>query len=178
MIPVAILSIASEDDRAYMTLVYQRHRALMLKIAWQYTTEKADVEDIVSDSCVALINNLEKLRTLDREALRRYIAAAVRSKAVDHCRKLHKSADLLTEAEAIESLPDPESVEKKILLLEEVRQVQSLIRALPKREQEVLRMKYHQGLKHREIALALGVTEDTVTKYVERARRRLKANLY
>lgn len=31
MIPFVILTIESEDDRAYMTLLYQRHRALMLK---------------------------------------------------------------------------------------------------------------------------------------------------
>ena len=46
MIPIAILTIESEDDRAYMTLLYQRHRALMLKTAWEYTREQAYVEDI------------------------------------------------------------------------------------------------------------------------------------
>lgn len=57
MIPFVILTIGSEDDRAYMTLLYERHRALMLKTAWEFTRERADVEDVVSDSCVALMSH-------------------------------------------------------------------------------------------------------------------------
>ncbi len=177
MIPFVILSISQEDDRTYMTLVYQRHRALMLKIAWSFTTVQADVEDIVSDSCVALIAHLDKLRTMEEDALRRYIAVTVRNKALDVCRR-QQSVRLLAEAEDVASLPDPESVEARILLMEEIRQVLSGIRQLPPREQEVLRLKYDQGLKHREIAQLLGISESSVTKYAERARRRLKAALY
>lgn len=180
MIPFVIMTIESEDDRAFMTLVYQRHRALMLKTAWDFTREKADVEDIVSDSCVALINNIDKLRGMEEAALRRYIVLTVRSKGLDLCkRRKRQYAHIAPEDDnLIDRLPDPESLEKKILLMDELRRMQILLRQLPERERDVLRMKYQQGMKHKEIAEVLGIEENTVATYVTRARSRLKAALY
>lgn len=177
MIPFVILTIESEDDRAFMTLIYQRHRALMLKTAWEYTREKADVEDIVSDSCVALINHLDTLRGLEGHHLRKYIAVTVRRKAIDHIRrqKREHTADISADHCC---LCDAESVERKVLLLEELRQVQRIIKQLPEREQDVLRMKYQLGMKHREIAEALGIAESTVATYAKRARDVLASALY
>lgn len=180
MIPFVILTIESEDDRAYMTLIYQRNRALMLKIAWEFTREKEDVEDVVSDSCVALINHLDDLRTLPEEAQRRYIAAVTRSRAIDFCRRRHRENLLHMPVDDgyMQRLPDDESIEKKVLLLEELRQIRALLHTLPAREQDILRMKYHQGMKHKEIAQELGIAESTVTTHLLRARSRLKAALY
>lgn len=62
MIPMVIMEIESDADRAYMTDVYMNHRSLMLKVAWRYTSEPAEVEDIVSESCVSLIQHLDSIR--------------------------------------------------------------------------------------------------------------------
>lgn len=180
MIPFVILTIESEDDRAYMTLVYQRHRALMLKIAWEFTREKADVEDIVSDSCVALINHLDALRTMEPDCLRRYIAVTVRNKALDLCKRRQKESTIRQpmDEDSFQRVADPMSVEQKVQLLEELRRVQAMLKTLPEREQDVLRLKFRHGMKHKEIAAVLGITESTVTTYLSRARDRLKAALY
>ena len=75
-------------------------------------------------------------------------------------------------------IPDPESVEKKVLLLEELNRLRELLHELPRREQEILRMKYQQGMKQKDIAQALGIAETTVATYLLRARDHLKAGLY
>ncbi len=62
IIPVAILAIESEEDRSFMTGIYTKHRALMLKVAWSFFGTKPDVEDTVAESCVALIKKLTDLR--------------------------------------------------------------------------------------------------------------------
>lgn len=180
MIPFIILTIESEDERSYMTLVYQRHRALMLKVAWEFTQDQADVEDIVSDSCVALINNLDTLRTMEAHHLRKYIAVTVRRKAIDHMRRIQReeSRQFTTDDDAVIKIPAPDSVEKKIMLLEELRQVQKIIHDLPQKQQDILRMRYQQGMSQKAIAEALGIAENTVSTYTKRARERLRAALY
>lgn len=180
MIPFVILTIESEDDRAYMTLIYQRHQALMLKTAWEYTRDKSDVEDIVSNSCVALINHLQLLRTLEEQHLRKYIVITVRSKALDLLRKQQKEilSTVPLEECAAHHFPSPDNTEKKVLLLEELRQLQTLLQALPEKERDVLRLKYQHGLKHKEIAEQLGITEATVTTYVKRAKAFLQSAMY
>ena len=180
MIPFVILTIESEDDRAYMTLLYQRHRSLMFKAAWTYTQDHANAEDIVSDSCVALINHLDTLRTLDESQLRRYIAITVRRKALDALRRQQRENVSIIPLEdcVANHAPAPDSTEKKVLLLEELRHMQSLLQSLPEKERDVLRLKYHQGMNHKDIAKALGITESTVTTYVKRARAFLRSAMY
>lgn len=87
MIPAVIMAIESDDDRAYMTDIYLKHHALMLKTAWTFTRVKAEVEDIVSDSCVSMIDNLQKLRTMEDHETRSYIVNIVRNTAINHWRK-------------------------------------------------------------------------------------------
>ena len=62
MIPMVIMAIESDDDRAFMSDVYVKHRALMVKIARNYTSETADIDEIISESCVALIQHSDSLR--------------------------------------------------------------------------------------------------------------------
>ena len=47
MIPMVIMTIESDDDRAFMSDVYVKHRALMVKIARNFTSDNADIGDII-----------------------------------------------------------------------------------------------------------------------------------
>ena len=70
LLPMAILTMADEDDRVYMTRLYREYRALMLTTAWEYSEDSGTVDDIVSESCVALIRHLGKLKEMEKAALR------------------------------------------------------------------------------------------------------------
>ena len=180
IIPVSILAIESDSDRAYMTMIYKQHRALMFKTAWKYVHERPDVEDIVSESCTSLIRKINVIRQLEQNALSAYIVTTVRNTAIDFCRKqqrvnLHflQSAD-----EAIAELPSAVSVEAKIMLRDEIAQVRKALLQLSQREREVLRLKFQLGLKDKEIAQEVGLSESSVRKYIARARNHLKESLY
>lgn len=180
MIPAAILAIESDSDRAYMTQLYLNHRALMLKTAWRFSRVRADVEDIVSDSCTSLIENIDTIRILECNTLRTYIVTTVRNTAIDFCRKQQRTNArfLYVDDEVTAHMPDGESVEKKILLRDEINRVKEALLDLPERERDVLRLKYQKGLTDSEIAEMVGLAESSVRKYVERARKRLKAAVY
>ncbi len=180
MIPTVILAIESDSDRAYMTLLYEQHRALMLKTAWHFSRVRADVEDIVSDSCTALIVNIDTLRGMERNALRAYIVSTVRNTAIDFCRKQQRTNArfLHVDEEVTARMVDSESVENKVLLRDQINQVKQALQNLPERERDVLRLKYQKGLKDSEIAEKVGLAESSVRKYIERARKHLKAAIY
>lgn len=180
MIPTVILAIESDTDRAYMTFLYEQHRALMLKTAWSFTRELADVEDIVSESCTSLIVKIDTIRGMERNALRAYIVTTVRNTAIDFCRKQQRTNArfLHVDEEVTARMADSESVEKKILLRDQINQVKNALSGLPERERDVLRLKYQKGLKDSEIAERVGLAESSVRKYVERARKNLKTAIY
>lgn len=87
LMPMVILTIDDDNDRAYMTRLYREYRALMLKTAWEYSKDNETVEDIVSESCIALIRHIDQLKAMDKAAIRSYIVITVRNKAIDDFRK-------------------------------------------------------------------------------------------
>lgn len=179
MIPMVILTIDSDTDRAYMTALYRQHHALMLKTAWGYVRSKEDVEDVVSESCAKLIEKLDDLRGMERGPMRSYIVTVVRHTAIDFQRKQKRAnATFVQSEDATEQVPDHTSVEEKILLRDELNRVRLALHELPEKERDVLRMRYQQGMPDNEIAQAIGVSESSVRKYVMRGRQHLKMSVY
>lgn len=180
MMPLVILAIGVENDRACMADIYQQYYRLMLLIAWRYANVPTEVDDIVSDSCVALIRNLSTIRTLEPKSLRRYIAAAVRNTAIDHCRKQRRERERCAPVsdETIAQMVNIVPVDGGILLREELESVRQAIAQLSERERDVLRLKCQQGKTDTEIAEMTGLSQSSVRKYIFRARQHLKAAVY
>lgn len=66
-----------------MEELYLCYESLMFKIAFQYTHNRGDAEDIVNDSVVRLLSKLHELREMPEKAHARYIELTVRSVAID-----------------------------------------------------------------------------------------------
>ena len=62
------------------------------------------------------------------------------------------------------------STEEQVLLREKLRMILEAASGLPWIEQDILRMKYQQGLTAREISEKTGVSENDVWKYLKHAR--------
>ena len=179
ILPAIIMAIESEDDRAFMTDIYFKHHALMLKVAWTYTQIQSDIEDIVSDSCVSLVKRIYKLKTMNDNELRKYIVITVRNTATNHWnKKKRENARFQKIDEAVEQIPDELTIEGKIAFDDELDFVRREIRNLSEKEQEILHLKYFQGKTDSEISEIVGIAESSVRKYVERARKHLKLTIY
>lgn len=180
IMPLVIQIIADDDNRQYMEHLYTEYHRLMLSTAWAYIKSKADVEDIVSESCLSLLKKIDALRDMERNALRYYIVATVRNASIDYCRRQKVSNTRFQQKEktALEQIPDHTNIERKILLDEELQMVQRAIAHLPEHEREALQLKFQQGKKDWEIAQMMGVSESSVRKYIERARQHLKKAVY
>ena len=179
MIPAVIMAIESDDDRIFMTEVYKTHHVLMFKTAWAFTRVQSEVEDIVSDSCVSLIEKIYKLRTMNDNELRKYIVITVRNTAINHWnKKQRENARFLKIDEAVMQMPDESSMEGKIAFDDELDFVRREIHNLTDKEQEILHLKFFQGKTDKEISEIVGIAESSVRKYVERARKHLKLTIY
>ena len=173
VMPLVIQAIEDDDDRQFMEQLYYAHSRLMYATAWKYSTYKIDVEDVVSDSCVALIAKIAVLRRMDEKTLCAYVVSTVRNKTIDANRKACRNSERirLEDNEILENMSGGKSTEDQVLLLETLRGILEAASGLPWIEQDILRMKYQQGLTAREIAEKAGVTENDVWKYLKHARQ-------
>ena len=180
MLPMVIMTMEDEDNRGYMTRLYRDYQALMLKTAWEYSQDSATVEDIVSDSCVSLIQHLNQLKAMDKPALRAYIVITVRNKALDDLRRqaLRRKNFVTMDENTLDSLEETTSFERKLSLRQEMETVREAIANLPADEQDVLRMKFFRHMTDKEIAACMEIAENRVRVLIMRSRKKLKQMLY
>ena len=172
-IPVAILSIGNEDDRAFMVRLYVDYRWLMYKVALSVVREPQLAEDMVSQTLCEMIDNLEKIRAVDCCKLRGYIVSFVRNVSVDFVRKRDRQGKylFLTGEEAEVAAED--SVDENLIRMAEIDALTRGFARLSENDRPLLTMKYFDGLSDEEIAARLGVAKASVRTYLMRARNRL-----
>jgi len=172
-IPVAILSIGNEDDRAFMVRLYVDYRWLMYKVALSVVREPQLAEDMVSQTLCEMIDNLEKIRAVDCCKLRGYIVSFVRNVSVDFVRKRDRQGKyfFLTGEEAEVAADD--SVDENLIRMAEIDALKRGLARLSENDRLLLTMKYFDGLSDEEIAARLGVAKASIRTYLMRARNRL-----
>ncbi len=172
-IPVAILSIGNEDDRAFMVRLYVDYRWLMYKVALSVVREPQLAEDMVSQTLCEMIDNLEKIRAVDCCKLRGYIVSFVRNVSVDFVRKRDRQGKylFLTGEEAEVAAED--SVDENLIRMAEIDALKRGFARLSENDRPLLTMKYFDRLSDEEIAARLGVAKASVRTYLMRARNRL-----
>ena len=180
MMPICIQSISSEDDRNFMEWLYIKHCRLMYATVWRYTNAPQEADDIVSDSIVALMGKLDRLRGMESGALTRYIVVTVRNTALDHIDRLRLLRERFPSVmdEMLEQLPAQESFERSIALRDTLATILRLVNDLPEKEQIVLQLKYSTNLSNDEIARIAGISPESVRKYLSRARGRIKDAIF
>lgn len=180
LMPYAIVVMPDGDNKRYMERMYEQYVGLMYNIAWQYSKDSAIVDDIVSDAVVALVQNINTLIPLEHKALSKYIVKTVRSAALNLFDKQQRINGHVVhmDVEAIQSIEDKVDIEKKFVIDEELDRVMAAINRLPEKEQIVMRMKFQMELPDEVIAAAVGLSANSIPKYVGRARKKLKKMLY
>jgi RNA polymerase sigma-70 factor (ECF subfamily) len=147
------------DKREFET-VFRRHYDGMFRLARKMLGDDAESKDVVSDVFAHLLDSGKDLRT---DTLQNYLLTSVRNRCINLLVKKQRTqavvVDLNTENTDRELLDD---------------MYHYIDGQLPPLSQQVLRLRYQQGLKYREIAEALQVSEVTVHNHLSQSLKQLK----
>ena len=180
MLPIVILLMPPGPARDFMAGLWNTYKEFMLSIALKSLRKpanKADAEDIVSDSIVRLCNNVKTLQNLNEYQLQAYIFKTVLTNAIKFCKKKYGISTV--DIDIIDLFESQNNDwENHIQLKEELEFVLSCIHRLPPKERDVITLKYKIELTNEEIAEIIGVSKDSVRQYLKRARDRLKKMIY
>jgi RNA polymerase sigma-70 factor (ECF subfamily) len=158
-----VLPLARRGDRGAFARLFERYAPMVhgILVAHAPATE---VEDLMQD---VFLTALERLSTLDTEAVGPWLAAIARNRVVDTHRR---RARLVAVPDVPETgAPDPERVEAL--------QVLAVIRTMPEAYRETLVLKLVEGLSGKEIAEQTGLTPDSVRVNLHRGLRQLRERL-
>jgi RNA polymerase sigma-70 factor, ECF subfamily len=154
------------DDDAFATLV-RRHAGAVYKFVYGYVRVGADAEDITQEAFVRTWRNLKRYDASKK--FKTWLFAIAKNAALDAIKKKKPFlfSQIAAEEEALEALLAPHRIPAELpgeaFDRDMVREdLTHMLHALPPAYRTVLTMRYHESLKFREIAQALGEPIDTV----------------
>ena len=159
---VLLVTAAQRGDRAafgelYGAFTRMVHGVLLSRIP------SADVEDLVQDVFMLAMQRLTALR--DPSAFGGWLASIARTRAIDHLRRLPRTAEL------------PDDIPSHDPDRSEVMAVMAAIRRLPVAYRETLTLRFVEGMTGPEIAARTGLTEGSVRVNLHRGMRQLKEQI-
>jgi RNA polymerase sigma-70 factor (ECF subfamily) len=131
----------------------------------------ADAEDLTARTFEKAWRNRHRYRR-DLAGFSTWLLTIARHVAIDHFRARRQDAPVEAADELACHQPTPEQQASRG---EEAARLEHLLDALPRREREILALKYGAGMTNRAIAKAMGLSESNVGTIVQRSVQCLRA---
>jgi RNA polymerase sigma-70 factor (sigma-E family) len=159
---VAPTHAMTQDADLVISGLYRAHALTLVRAALLIVGDQGSAEDVVQDAFLAVHRRWSRLA--DRGEVLPYLRTAV----VNGCRSVlrrRRSASL------IRVTPEPPvwSAESAVMLSEDRRAVLAAIKRLPRRQREVLVLRYYLDMPETEAAETLRVSRGTVSSSLSRA---------
>jgi RNA polymerase sigma-70 factor (sigma-E family) len=163
------VAVGAEWDGALVDL-YRIQRLPLLRLAVLLTEDRATAEDVVQDAFLAL---QRRWHAVDPAAAAGYLRTSV----LNGVRTLHRRGVVARRHLHAQSAEDVPPADLALLLDEQQREVMAALRTLPRRQREVLVLRYWSELSEAEIADVLGVARGTVKSSASRGLASLQKHL-
>ena len=159
--------IDSEEDKSKFERIYRKYRGLMLYVARGIVGDDADAEDAVHQAFVSIIDNLDKISTVDCPQTRSFVVIITERKAIDLVRARKKVVQL-----------DPDDIPYGIDTLSTGQNaLTNALLQLSPRYREILLLRYDSGYSTKELSKLLGMERSAVQKLIWRAKQALQKEL-
>lgn len=161
----------SKETARWFSELFSAQYPFMMRKALLYAKNKQDAEDIVSESCIGIIRQYEKLSKLSEQETLQYISVCIRHTACRYI-KYWSQLKIAVSAEEHQDI-DMKLPEDVLIRMEHFDCIAAAIDKLSEHEQFALRLKVLEGMSDQEIADQLNLAVSSVRKYVQRARLHL-----
>ncbi|MGA0557256.1 RNA polymerase sigma factor [Larkinella sp. VNQ87] len=161
------------DKLAFCQLAESQYRSLF-SYATNFTTDREFIKDSIQE---IFINIWEKRQTLTIQFVSIYLFKSLRNQLLQEVRR-SKQAVSVPYFQEVSQLSDWETIETTIERseadTESQRRIREAIDALPKRQQEVVFLKFYKGLDNEQIAELMEINRQSVANLLYKALSALK----
>ena len=178
-----ILGLFAQQDRgdigiqSQIVAIYDELRPILYRNLVFLGFDPGESDDTIQDAFLDLVRQLNAKREI--RDMRSWLFRAVHSHAITTTRKQLKIRLRGEEAEAhARQLPEPSlNPEEAFLNQEQLRRYEVAVERLTSQQRQCLLLR-KEGLRYREIAVAIGVSPSRVPQLLERAVSRLMEEIY
>ncbi|MBP1857222.1 RNA polymerase sigma factor [Rhizobium herbae] len=161
-----LIERAQQGDRNAFGLLVERHYDFVHSVAWRWSGNVSDAEDIAQTVCLKLGQAIRAFRGASR--FRTWLYTLTLNAARDHRRSQSRER-----RNAASFLADPTSTAANDNR-DQAEALWEAVRQLPDKQGDAVLLVYGEGLSHSAAADVMGCSEATVSWHVHEARKRLK----
>lgn len=158
--------------------ILQKYGKLMRKLAYEVLRDWNEAEDVMQTVLLSIVSRHQERTQMPEPFFRSYLCTAVKHAAINLYHQKHQSKELPTDPFSMRQLTmdqvDMQSYEDRYGFSLEMGE---LIESLDSIDRDIIRLKIGMGYSHREVAVAVGKSEDAVRKRLERAVKKLQVIL-
>ncbi len=166
-----IVQSAQEGNTEAFRMLFEENRKRIFALAYQYTKNKEDAEDILQETFIKTYNYLEKYKVENESSFSSWIYRIGINCSIDYLRrKKHKKEDYSDWDKWEKTIPSEQSNPEHTVGEDQLREkISSLVEGLSPRQRMVFILKHYQQYSIKEIAEYLDCSEGSVKKQLFRA---------
>ena len=168
----AIVESAQQGDTEAFRMLFEQNRQRIFSLAFQYTKNAEDAEDILQETFIKTYSFLDKYQTENNAGFSSWIYRIGINCSIDYLRRKKKTKHDFSDWDSVEKTysDDNHSNPEHSARLEELREkISVLVDMLSPRQRMVFILKHYQQLSIKEIAELLDCSEGSVKKQLFRA---------
>lgn len=156
-----LLKSIFEDNRLAFNKFYELYYEQVFRFAYYFLKETDACKEVVTDTFFSIWQSRYKLKDIGK--LETYLFIAVRNEATRYRNREHRTGySSINELPVNEIAPQEESAENQLIFEEMEELLGRIIEGLPEKCRLIFFLARHEGLKPKEIAERLSITESTV----------------
>lgn len=159
---MTVYSSAPASAQDAIDELYRAHALGLVRFAFMLTGDRVTAEDVVQEAFIGLYRRWDRIR--DQASVLPYLRTSVVNGARSAHRSRKRAGQLRLPAD-----PPAWSAEAAVLDSEDRKAVHAAVSRLPRRQREVLALKYYLDLAEHEIAAILRISRGTVSTTAARA---------
>lgn len=151
--------------------LYDRHFDSVYRYVYYRLRHVQDTEDVVASSFMKAAEKLPNFQAKQNASVRSWLFAIVRNTIIDHYRKQKHRNHEDIDSTFIADPPQQARILDCKLAYESVMKHLSILSA---QQREIVLLRYHSGLRNKEIAELLGIEAKSVSSVLTKAKKTLK----
>ena len=168
-------SLRAQKDSDKIALLYETYEQEMFRVAFGVLKDKCKAEDAVRESFLKLIRNRDRIGEVKSASVRLYVMRTVKNTAIDMYRAVQrelKNTTPMPDSDKWDGLSAADDFADDVISTD----VRELLAKLSPKHRRAMETVFIDGLTVKEAAAVLKISEASLRKRIERARKQL-ANL-
>ncbi len=166
-----VRAVGARPSAADAATLFEEHEPTIRRYVAFRVADRRDVDDLVGEVFRRLVTGPAPV---DAGARRAWLLRVAHNVVVDHYRRRRRLDPLALVLDRPDDAPAPL---ERIVLDEQLREVDRALAGLPGRQRAAIYLRFHEGLEYVEIGRILGAPVVTVRTLVHRGLRRVAAEM-